>query len=182
MSKRLENLMFVRELGAGNGTRCALMSDVTDHKHYCKKSVAATAPNWKSQVRQLKNEYDRNVFNGDIGVVDRVEPERGTLSVALPERADLVEYERADLEQLVHAYAVSIHKSQGSEYPAVVILVATQHFVMLQRSLIYTAVTRGKRLVVLVGSRKAVNLAVTNATARRRWTWLAERIRAAGEA
>jgi len=63
MSKRLENLMFVRELGAGNGTRCALMSDVTDHKHYCKKSVAATAPNWKSQVRQLKNEYEVGIGN-----------------------------------------------------------------------------------------------------------------------
>ena len=133
------------------------------------------------KVMQLKNDYDRNVFNGDIGVVDRVDPERGTLHVALPDRADLVEYERADLEQLVHAYAVSIHKSQGSEYPAVVIPLATQHFVMLGRNLLYTAVTRGKKLVVIVGSRRALSLAVKNETSRKRWTWLAERIRAAAD-
>ena len=79
----------------------------------------------------------------------------------------------------MHAYAVSIHKSQGSEYPAVVLSVATQHYMMLQRSLLYTGVTRGKRLVVIVGSKRAVGLAVKNADARRRYTWLAERIRAA---
>jgi exodeoxyribonuclease V alpha subunit len=78
----------------------------------------------------------------------------------------------------VHAYAVSIHKSQGSEYPAVVLTIATQHYMMLQRSLLYTAVTRGKRLVVIVGSKRAVGLAVKNADARRRYTWLAERVRA----
>jgi exodeoxyribonuclease V alpha subunit len=89
----------------------------------------------------------------------------------------LVTYERAELDQLVLAYAVSIHKSQGSEYAAVVIPIVTQHFVMLQRSLLYTAVTRGKKLVVLVGSRRAVSIAVANADARKRYTWLAERIR-----
>jgi exodeoxyribonuclease V alpha subunit len=87
------------------------------------------------------------------------------------------DYERNELDQLVHAYAVSVHKSQGSEYPAVVIPIATQHFMMLQRSLLYTAVTRGKRLVVLVGSKKAIGMAVRNSSARARWTWLAERIR-----
>jgi exodeoxyribonuclease V alpha subunit len=87
-------------------------------------------------------------------------------------------YERAELDQLVHAYAVSIHKSQGSEYPAVVLSIATQHYMMLQRSLLYTGVTRGKRLVVIVGSKRAVALAVKNADARRRYTWLAERVRA----
>ena len=85
-------------------------------------------------------------------------------------------YERAELDQLVHAYAVSVHKSQGSEYPAVVIPLVTQHFMMLQRSLLYTAVTRGKKLVVLVGTRRAIQLAVRNADARRRYTWLASRI------
>lgn len=86
---------------------------------------------------------------------------------------------RQELDQLIHAYAVSIHKSQGSEYPAVVIPLGTQHFMMLQRSLLYTAVTRGKRLVVIVGSKRAVQLAVRNADARQRFTWLAERVRAA---
>ena len=128
------------------------------------------------KVMQLKNDYDRNVFNGDIGVIEYIDGESGAMRVDFDGRS--ANYERAELDQLVHAYAVSVHKSQGSEYPAVVIPVATQHFVMLQRSLLYTAVTRGKKLVVIVGSKKAVAMAVRNASARRRWTWLAERIRA----
>ena len=91
----------------------------------------------------------------------------------------IVAYERNELDQLVHAYAVSVHKSQGSEYPAVVLPLVTQHYMMLERGLLYTAVTRGKRLVVIVGSRRALALAVKNTDARRRYTWLAERIRAA---
>ena len=130
------------------------------------------------KVMQLKNDYDRGVFNGDIGLVDSIDADGSRLVVALGDGRTAA-YERNDLDQLVHAYAVSIHKSQGSEYPAVVIPLATQHFMMLGRSLLYTAVTRGKQLVVIVGSRRAVSMAVRNATARRRWTWLAERIRAA---
>ena len=131
----------------------------------------------RDKVMQLRNDYDRNVFNGDIGVIAGVDPEAATMRVDFDGR--IVPYERAELDQLVHAYAVSVHKSQGSEYPAVVIPIATQHYMMLQRSLLYTAVTRGKQLVVLVGSRRAVGLAVRNADARRRYTWLAERLRAA---
>lgn len=127
------------------------------------------------KVMQLRNDYDRNVFNGDIGVIEACDPTGGVLRVDFEGR--LVTYERAELDQLIHAYAVSIHKSQGSEYPAVVIPIVTQHFMMLQRSLLYTAVTRGKKLVVLVGSRRAVEMAVKNADARTRYTWLAERIR-----
>jgi exodeoxyribonuclease V alpha subunit len=88
-----------------------------------------------------------------------------------------VDYERNDLDQLTHAFAVSIHKSQGSEYPAVVMPISTQHFMMLQRSLLYTAVTRGKKLVVIVGSKRALSMAVRNAEAKKRMTWLAERLR-----
>lgn len=128
------------------------------------------------KVMQLKNDYDRNVFNGDIGIIEQVDADAGRMRVALGD-GRTADYERADLDQLVLAYAVSIHKSQGSEYPAVVIPLATQHFMMLGRSLLYTAVTRGKRLVVIVGSRRAVSMAVRNASARARWTWLAERIR-----
>ncbi|MEO8548711.1 MAG: ATP-dependent RecD-like DNA helicase [Kofleriaceae bacterium] len=127
------------------------------------------------KVMQLKNDYDRNVFNGDIGVIESVDAEGGVIRVDFDGK--IVTYERAELDQLVHAYAVSVHKSQGSEYPAVVIPIVTQHFVMLQRSLLYTAVTRGKKLVVLVGSRRAIQLAVQNADAGKRYTWLAERIR-----
>ncbi|HEY5923560.1 MAG TPA: ATP-dependent RecD-like DNA helicase [Kofleriaceae bacterium] len=129
------------------------------------------------KVMQLKNDYDRNIFNGDIGVIENIDGESHTLRVDFDGRS--ATYERAELDQLVHAYAVSVHKSQGSEYAAVVIPLATQHFMMLQRSLLYTAVTRGKKLVVLVGTKRAVQLAVRNADAKKRYTWLAERVRAA---
>jgi exodeoxyribonuclease V alpha subunit len=128
------------------------------------------------KVMQLRNDYDKSVFNGDIGVIVAIDGDEGTVRVEFDGRS--VVYERAELDQLVHAYAVSIHKSQGSEYAAVVMSIATQHYMMLQRSLLYTGVTRGKRLVVIVGSKRAVGLAVKNADARRRYTWLAERVRA----
>jgi exodeoxyribonuclease V alpha subunit len=129
------------------------------------------------KVMQLRNDYDKNVFNGDIGVIAAIDTEEHLLRVEFDGRA--ATYERAELDQLAHAYAVSIHKSQGSEYPAVVIPLATQHYMMLQRSLLYTAVTRGKKLVVIVGAKRAVQLAVRNADAKRRYTWFAERVRAA---
>lgn len=128
------------------------------------------------KVMQLRNDYDRSVFNGDIGVIAAIDGEAGVVSVEFDGR--LASYDRGELDQLTHAYAVSVHKSQGSEYPAVVIPLVTQHYMMLQRSLLYTAVTRGKQLVVIVGSKRAVALAVRNADARRRYTWLAERLRA----
>ena len=127
------------------------------------------------KVMQLRNDYDKSVFNGDIGVITAINGDEGVLGVEFDGR--LASYERAELDQLTHAYAVSIHKSQGSEYAAVVIPLVTQHYMMLQRSLLYTAVTRGKKLVVIVGSKRAVALAVKNADARRRYTWLAERVR-----
>lgn len=130
------------------------------------------------KVMQLRNDYDKNVFNGDIGVISVIDHESNVV-VDLDGRQ--AKYKRDELDQLVHAYAVSIHKSQGSEYPAVVIPLGTQHFMMLQRSLLYTAVTRGKRLVCIVGSRRAVGTAVRNADARQRYTWFAERVRAAME-
>ncbi|MBL9018575.1 MAG: ATP-binding domain-containing protein, partial [Myxococcales bacterium] len=126
------------------------------------------------KVMQLRNDYDKGVFNGDIGVISLVDHES---NVHVDFDGKSAHYKRDELDQLVHAYAVSIHKSQGSEYPAVVIPLGTQHFMMLQRSLLYTAVTRGKRLVCIVGSRRAVGLAVRNAEARQRYTWFAERVR-----
>ena len=129
----------------------------------------------RDKVMQLRNDYDRGVFNGDIGMIESIDLEGGVIRVDFDRR--IATYERAELDQLVHAYAVSVHKSQGSEYPAVVIALAGQHFMMLQRSLLYTAVTRGKRLVVIVGSKRAISQAVRNAEARRRYTWLSSRIR-----
>ena len=112
------------------------------------------------RVIQTRNNYDLEVYNGDIGRVIALDPTQNTLSVDFEGRP--VEYESSDLDELDLAYAISIHKSQGSEFPAVVIPLLNQHFVMLARNLLYTAVTRAKRLVVLVGSKKAVEMAVKN--------------------
>ncbi len=124
------------------------------------------------KVMQVENDYDKEVYNGDIGYVAEVDPEVGELTVRFDGRA--VSYGFGELDTLVPAYAATIHKSQGSEYPAIVIPVLTQHYAMLQRNLLYTGVTRGKRLVVLVGQRKAIAIAVRNVSGRRRWSKLKE--------
>ena len=124
------------------------------------------------KVMQVENDYDKEVYNGDIGLVMDVEPEAGELAARFEGR-DLV-YGFGELDALVPAYAATVHKSQGSEYPAVVIPVLTQHYAMLKRNLVYTGVTRGRRLVVLVGQKKAVAIAVRNASGRRRWSKLDE--------
>ena len=124
------------------------------------------------KVMQIENDYDKEVYNGDIGYIDDVDPDAGELTASFDGRA--VTYGFGELDTLVPAYAATIHKSQGSEYPAVVIPVLTQHYTMLQRNLLYTGVTRGKRLVVLVGQRKAVAIAVRNVSGRRRWSKLNE--------
>jgi exodeoxyribonuclease V alpha subunit len=122
------------------------------------------------KVMQVENDYDKEVYNGDLGVVRRIDMEEGELSADFDGRE--VIYGFGDLDQLVLAYATTIHKSQGSEYSAVVIPLSTQHYPMLQRNLVYTGVTRGKRLVVLVGQRKALAIAVKGARPRRRWSKL----------
>jgi exodeoxyribonuclease V alpha subunit len=127
------------------------------------------------KVMQIGNDYDKEVYNGDIGYVDNVDVDGGELTASFDGR--VVAYGFGELDTLIPAYAATIHKSQGSEYPAVVIPVMTQHYTMLQRNLLYTGVTRGKRLVVLVGQKKAVAIAVRNVAGRRRWSklndWLA---------
>jgi exodeoxyribonuclease V alpha subunit len=124
------------------------------------------------KVMQIENDYDKDVYNGDVGSIDNVDHAEGELTVSFDGRA--VPYGFGELDVLVPAYAATIHKSQGSEYPAVVIPVMTQHYAMLQRNLLYTGVTRGKKLVVLVGQKKAVAIAVRNVSGRRRWSKLAE--------
>ena len=124
------------------------------------------------KVMQVENDYDKEVYNGDLGIVSHIEMEEGELTVNFDGR-ELI-YGFGELDELVLAYATTIHKSQGSEYPAVVIPLSTQHYPMLQRNLVYTGVTRGKRLVVLVGQRRALAIAVKGARARRRWSKLRE--------
>jgi exodeoxyribonuclease V alpha subunit len=124
------------------------------------------------KVMQIENDYDKDVYNGDVGKIDDVDPSEGELVVNFDGRA--VTYGFGELDMLVPAYAATIHKSQGSEYPAVVIPIMTQHYAMLQRNLLYTGVTRGKRLVVLIGQKKAIAIAVRNVSGRRRWSKLAE--------
>ena len=124
------------------------------------------------KVMQIENDYDNEVYNGDIGYIDDVDPDTSELTASFDGRP--VVYGFGELDTLVPAYAATIHKSQGSEYPAVVIPVLTQHYTMLQRNLLYTGVTRGKRLVVLVGQKKAVAIAVKNVSGRRRWSKLNE--------
>jgi exodeoxyribonuclease V alpha subunit len=124
------------------------------------------------KVMQIENDYDKDVYNGDVGYIEDVDADTGELTATFDGR--IVTYGFGELDTLVPAYAATIHKSQGSEYPAVVIPVMTQHYAMLQRNLIYTGVTRGKKLVVLVGQPKAVAIAVKNVSGRRRWTKLWE--------
>ena len=124
------------------------------------------------KVMQIENDYDKDVFNGDIGYIQAVDTVEGELTVDFEGRE--VSYLFGELDTLVPAYAATIHKSQGSEYPAVVIPVMTQHYAMLQRNLLYTGLTRGKKLVILVGQRKAIAIAVKNESGRRRWSKLDE--------
>jgi exodeoxyribonuclease V alpha subunit len=126
------------------------------------------------KVMQIRNNYDKEVFNGDIGRIVKIDREDQETVVLFDGRA--VVYDFADLDEIVLAYAVSVHKSQGSESPAVIIPVLTQHYVLLQRNLIYTAVTRGKKLVVLVGTKKALAIAVKNNRTQKRYTGLRRRL------
>jgi exodeoxyribonuclease V alpha subunit len=126
------------------------------------------------KVMQIRNNYEKDVFNGDIGRVCYVNIEDKELTVRFEERNVL--YFQDELDELAPAYAISVHKSQGSEYPAVVMPILTQHYVLLQRNLLYTGVTRGKRLVIIVGSPRAVGMAVHNDKTLNRYTWLGERL------
>ena len=127
------------------------------------------------RVMHLKNNYQKDVFNGDIGTISGIDRIAQTITVDFDGRE--VPYGLEEIDDLTLGYAISVHKSQGSEYPAVVLPVITQHYIMLQRNLLYTAITRARRLVVLVGSRKALGIALKNDTPQQRLTALADRLR-----
>jgi exodeoxyribonuclease V alpha subunit len=124
---------------------------------------------------QIVNNYDKEVFNGDIGWVSRIDQEDRELTIDFDGR--LIPYDFSDLDEIVLAYAISVHKSQGSEYPVVILPVTTQHYMLLQRNLIYTGITRAKKLVVLIGTKKALAIAIKNNKPQLRFTHLSERLK-----
>ena len=143
---------------------------------------AAERFGWRFQVRdkviQTENDYKKEVFNGDIGIIEKIDPVEQELSIRFDER--LVVYDYGEMDEVSLAYAVTIHKAQGSEFPAVVIPVAMQHYILLQRNLFYTGITRAKRLLVVVGEKKALGLAVRNDQARKRYSGLLSSLKASG--
>jgi exodeoxyribonuclease V alpha subunit len=139
---------------------------------------------WQYRIRdkviQTENDYDKEVFNGDIGQIAKIDPVDRELTVKFEQRE--VTYDFGELDELSLAYAITIHKSQGSEFPAVVIPLATQHYLLLQRNLVYTGVTRGKQLVMLVGQSKALSIAVKNNHTEQRFSGLLARLKADADA
>lgn len=140
------------------------------------KSLMGTLFRKGDKVIQMRNNYEKDVFNGDIGRVHSLDMTNQSLTVVIDDR--LVKYDWSEADELTHAYCISVHRSQGSEYPCVVVPVMTQHYMMLQRNLLYTAVTRARRLVVLVGTRRAIAIAVKNDRVAERWSALDWRLRA----
>jgi exodeoxyribonuclease V alpha subunit len=133
----------------------------------------------KDKVMQMRNNYEKEVFNGDIGRITSIDTENREVTITFD--GIPIPYDFLDLDEIALAYAISVHKSQGSEYPAVVIPILSQHYILLQRNLIYTAVTRGKRLVVMVGTKKALAMGINNDRIMRRYTYLCERLKEALE-
>jgi exodeoxyribonuclease V alpha subunit len=126
------------------------------------------------KVMQIRNNYDKDVFNGDIGRLAKIDRENQDVWVNFDGR--FVVYDFSELEELILAYAISVHKSQGNEYPAVVLPIMIQHYILLQRNLIYTAITRAKRVVVLIGTKKALAIGIKNNKPQLRNSFLKERL------
>ena len=127
---------------------------------------------------QLRNNYDLDIYNGDIGRMERMDQEEQEVAVRFYDR--LVKIDFRDLDDLTLAYAITVHKSQGSEYPAVIMPLVTQHYMMLQRNLVYTAVTRAKKLMIIIGTKKALALAIKNDKIEKRFTHLKLRLEGIG--
>jgi exodeoxyribonuclease V alpha subunit len=169
--------------GAGN-LNALLQQALTPHRDQApEKWYGGRVFRVGDKVTQLRNNYDKGkagIFNGTVGVVTGISLQDQTLTV-LTDEDEQVAYDFAELDELAHAYAVTIHRSQGSEYPAVVIPLTTASWVMLQRNLLYTGVTRAKRLIILVGSRRALGQAVRTRGAGRRHTALTHRLHPTGQ-
>ena len=129
------------------------------------------------KVMQTKNNYDKGVFNGDFGIVIETNEENGKFKV-LYDNEKVVEYFRDEMDEISKSYAITVHKSQGSEFPAAVVLLLNQHYLMLQRNLLYTAMTRAKKLLILIGGTKSIEMAVRNARTEVRYTRFPELLKA----
>jgi exodeoxyribonuclease V alpha subunit len=128
----------------------------------------------QDKVMQITNNYDKKVYNGDIGRIIRIDKEEQKAIIRFD--SNDVEFSFSELDEIIHAYAISIHKSQGSEYPAVIIPILTQHYILLQRNLLYTAITRGKKLVTIVGAKKAMAIGINNDKVKKRYTLFKKRL------
>ena len=159
------------EIGADNLNRM-LQSSLNRNPLFLRRG--ATEYHIGDKIMQIKNNYGKSVYNGDIGIISSINSEDKTLTVNIDGR--FIEYDILELDELVLSYAITIHKSQGGEFPIVVIPFTMSHYVMLQRNLLYTGVTRAKRVVVIVGDAKAIAYAVKQNTSSKRNTMLSERL------
>jgi exodeoxyribonuclease V alpha subunit len=172
--KDIQVLTFMNRGGLGSHSLNAELQKVLNPSGEPKVTRFGTTFSPGDKVIQTVNNYDKEVFNGDIGRIESIDTEESVVRVGYDGR--IVEYEFGELDEVSLAYATSIHKSQGSEYPAVVIPLAMQHYTLLARNLIYTAVTRGKKLVIIIGQPKALGMAVRNVMSNKRLTNLAARV------
>ena len=185
MSKRIprrfvvdpvDDVQVLSPMHKGASGTASLNGHLQDALNPAKTRVSVAGANFRlhDKVMQIRNNYDKQVFNGDMGRISAINEEFRQMQIDFEGRQ--IDYAFSELDEVVPAYAVSVHKSQGSEFPVVVMPILTQHFIMLQRNLVYTAVTRGRRLVVLVGTKKAMAIAVKNDRPRQRYTQLAARL------
>ena len=127
------------------------------------------------KVMQIENNYQKEVYNGDIGIIQKIDLEENEVTIDF--EGKILVYDFHELDEIILAYAMTIHKSQGSEYPVIIIPLMTQHYPMLQKNLVYTGITRGKKLVILVGQKKALAIAVRNKKMQKRWSMLESRLK-----
>jgi exodeoxyribonuclease V alpha subunit len=149
-------------------------SEIWSHPRRAERKLAGKLFRVGDKVMQTRNNYDKDVFNGDIGLLYGIDSDDNSLEVTVDNR--FIYYDFSEADELIHAYCISTHRSQGSEYPVVVLPILTQHYMMLQRNLLYTAITRAKQMVVMVGSRRAIHIAVNNNKVAQRFSGLLPRL------
>jgi len=172
----IDDIQVLTPMHKGTVGALNLNAELQKHLNPSKDELLRGGKTFKTgdKVMQIKNNYDKDVYNGDIGRIKRIDREEQEVYVDF--YGKLVSYDLSDLDELVLAYATSVHKAQGSEYPAVVMPILMQHYILLQRNLLYTGITRGKKLVVLLGTKKALSIAVGNDRQQMRYTMLKQRL------